>query len=76
MKWLTILLIGFISNLIWMSISRCANCRSFFGLKKECSRTMYCDESLNAPLLLCRRCAILHHEYWDDMWNEYHSGCL
>lgn len=30
----------------------------------------------NRMQLLCRTCAIMHHEYWDDMWQEYYSGRL
>lgn len=25
---------------------------------------------LNAPIPLCRECAIEHHEYWDELWGQ------
>jgi len=28
----------------------------------------------NAPIPLCRECAIGHHAYWDEMWNEYYAS--
>lgn len=30
----------------------------------------------NAPIPLCRGCAIDHHQFWDDVWAEYYSGLL
>ncbi len=80
MEWLIILSVGFACRLLWRAVSRCANCCSFFGLKHESSRTLYpwdgTGEDPNADLILCHRCAILHHEYWNDMWDEYNSGRL
>jgi hypothetical protein len=31
-------------------------------------------EDPNAPVLLCRPCALDHHEYWDGMWADYRAG--
>lgn len=33
-------------------------------------------EDPNADIPLCRACAKIHHENWDDMWNTYYSGLL
>lgn len=30
----------------------------------------------NADIPLCRSCAADHHEYWDDMWNQYHRDII
>lgn len=65
----------------------CEHCKTIFGLKLEDSRTQYPGKTIwddgyephkdpNRPSLLCRMCADLHHEYWDDMWKEYYSGRL
>jgi hypothetical protein len=77
--WLTILfLIGFVSNLLWRLIPTCESCSSHIGLGEEDSRTSYHwdgkGKNPNACLLLCRKCAILHHEFWDSMWDDYNSS--
>lgn len=58
----------------------CLRCGSAEGVETESSRTMYepteRDPNPNAPIPLCRGCAKDHHEYWDDMWNEYRAGLL
>lgn len=28
---------------------------------------------LNDPVLLCRECAAMHHEFWDEMWSTIHG---
>lgn len=33
-------------------------------------------EDPNRDVWLCRECAKLHHEYWDEMWDNYNSGRL
>lgn len=44
----------------------------------EDSRTMYdwdgVGEDPNRAKALCSMCAIEHHEYWDDMWDQYYQG--
>ena len=59
---------------------RCEHCRSFWGLKLEDGRTMYewngKGEDPNRSQLLCRMCAVMHHDYWDEMWADYYSGRL
>lgn len=70
---------------------KCECCGSWRGLRLESGRTMYPYESdskdywvnfgydpkdPNRSQLLCRLCAVQHHEYWDDMWKEYYSGRL
>lgn len=61
----------------------CEHCGEFWGLKLEDSRTLYHFEgdwddpqNPNRSVLLCRRCAVQHHEHWDEMWREYYSGRL
>jgi hypothetical protein len=27
----------------------------------------------NRPIALCRKCAVDHHEYWNEQWNEYYQ---
>lgn len=68
---------------------RCEHCATIFGLAFEDSRTQYPYEykddlfsgkidpkDPNRSQLLCRQCAVLHHEYWDEMWRDYYSGKL
>ena len=74
------------AQFLWRSIPRCEKCTvvfhrtTFFGLSYEESRTMYHwngeGKDPNAHLLLCSECAILHHEFWDDMWDQYNAGRL
>jgi hypothetical protein len=56
----------------------CSHCGSKIGVEKESSRTMYHwdgkGQDPNADILFCRPCASFHHDYWDEMWNEYYSG--
>ena len=58
----------------------CEHCSTVFGLDHEESRTMYHwegeGEDPNRSLLLCRQCAILHHDFWDEMWDQYNAGRL
>lgn len=28
----------------------------------------------NASISLCRPCAEMHHDYWDELWKAYHYG--
>jgi hypothetical protein len=55
-------------------------CDETEGLERESSRTMYDWDGLglppNQPVLLCRRCAKYHHEYWDEMWSMANSDKL
>jgi hypothetical protein len=49
------------------------DCCDHVGPLVECdSRRMDSDNTLN----LCTYCAIRHHEYWDEMWDEYNRGRL
>lgn len=45
-----------------------------FEVKPESSRTMYHwdgkGEDPNRCRWLCRPCAKMHHEHWDDMWSN------
>ena len=70
--------VGAISRVIWDRIPRCEYCQAMFDLDKEDSRTMYCwngeGEDPNRPVLLCKQCAKMHHEYWDDMWSDYYGS--
>jgi hypothetical protein len=84
--WLTIFCIGFTSRLLWAFVPKCEMCPHAFhrttihGLRCESSRTMYhwdgTGKDPNRSLLLCRQCAILHHDYWDEMWDQYNAGRL
>jgi len=55
----------------------CLGCGTRHGLGFEPSRTAYHRDSgepdPNADILLCGVCAEHHHEYWDDMWDEYYA---
>jgi hypothetical protein len=71
-------------------MSVCTRCGTTNGVELEDSRTAYSQPDLdifdrlmldgepppdpNAPVLLCRPCAKEHHEYWDEMWDEYNRG--
>lgn len=50
------------------------------GVELESSRTFYhwdgTGEDPNADVPLCRDCARMHHEYWDEMWSEYYRGIM
>jgi hypothetical protein len=68
---------------VWRVFPWCEHCKSICHLKLEGSRTLYnfdgnwCDpKNPNRPLFLCRRCAEDHHNHWDEMWSDYHSGLL
>lgn len=68
----------------------CAHCGTTEGVKLEDSRTqyppmkysfwaavMYDDDKLpdpNAPIPLCRECAVEHHEHWDEQWRDFYWG--
>ena len=58
----------------------CLRCYSTDGVEMENSRTQYhfegdqnSPDNPNAPVPLCRACAIDHHEYWDSMWGDYYG---
>lgn len=59
----------------------CEHCqRNDTEIRWESSRTMYdWDPKSGKPdpnrdSALCRECAVEHHDYWTDMWDEYNSG--
>jgi hypothetical protein len=63
----------------------CSHCGSTEGVELEDSRTSYSHEPTawdwivetpdpNAPVPLCRVCAVEHHAYWDEMWAEYYAS--
>lgn len=65
----------------------CEHCGAIRGLALEDSRTCYPTkydpldfkshpDDPNRSRLLCRNCAVSHHEYWDEMWKDYYSGRL
>ena len=31
-------------------------------------------EDPNRPVMLCRSCAVDHHEYWDEMWDHVYGN--
>lgn len=72
--------VGAVARILWDRIPRCEHCKTMKGLGYEDSRTMYPwngeGKNPNAPWLLCKRCAEMHHDYWDDMWDEYNRGRL
>ena len=37
--------------------------------------TKYVNDEQNW-VVLCPKCAKENAQYWRDMWNDYHSGCL
>lgn len=59
---------------------KCECCGRLCGLRLEEGRTLYpykgnsVKDDPNRKQLLCRQCAVLHHEYWDDMWQDYYNG--
>ncbi len=59
---------------------RCGTTKREHGVEAESSRTCYHHdhdgEDPNAPIMLCRPCAKMHHEEWDERWSEYYSGLL
>lgn len=65
------------------ALSSCLYCESTDGVALEDNRTRYPYEGPvggpddpNKPVPLCRMCAKEHHDHWDSMWEEYHSGLL
>jgi len=70
----------------------CEGCGKSEGVELEDSRTMYAPPVLNywdrvlldgeeppdpnAPIPLCRDCAVEHHANWDERWADYYSGLL
>ena len=55
---------------------KCADCGAEKDVYLENSRTFYDDDAQNKPIPLCPNCADRHHEYWDEMWDDYNSGVL
>jgi hypothetical protein len=67
----------------WNVVFCCEYCGNKSGIKFESSRTAYAWDgefnSINDPnrnKLLCRKCAKLHHEFWDIMWLKYQNVYL
>ncbi len=58
----------------------CECCGSMDGVEAEDSRTSYCwngeGEDPNRSVFLCRLCALVHHDFWDEQWDEYNRGRL
>lgn len=66
----------------------CQACGSTEEVELENSRTCYVlntrtrfervlepeQPDPNAPIPLCRPCAVEHHENWNDQWNDYYAG--
>lgn len=48
----------------------CERCEGILNLRWEPSRTLYHEVWRNRDQLLCLRCAVDHHDYWDSMWSE------
>ena len=38
-------------------------------------RTAYADEKMNW-VNACSECKKVNDKYWNDMWNQYYSGCM
>ena len=57
---------------------KCDHCGSTEDVKLEDSRTQrYWNGSgidPNSPIPYCRKCAEMHHDYWDAMWEEYNNS--
>lgn len=56
----------------------CEFCGESNGLLLEPARTAYnwhgefdSSQDPNRDKLLCRKCAVMHHEFWDEMWKKY-----
>jgi uncharacterized protein (DUF1778 family) len=68
----------------------CLICETAEDVRLEPSRTSYSNtvitrfhiildeppEDPNQDIPLCRKCAVLHHEEWDDRWREYYVGLM
>lgn len=69
----------------------CLRCGITEGVELESSRTMYPSrppltwlervadvepEDPNAPIPLCRECAVEHHSEWDETWAQYYAGLM
>lgn len=58
----------------------CERCGAEYGVALESSRTAYeateGEPDPNRPLALCRPCAKLHHEHWDEVWDHYQTSLL
>lgn len=50
----------------------CECCEHVGDVLENDSRRMDCDRKW----ILCVHCSAEHNEHWDDMWQEYYSGCL
>jgi len=60
--------------------NKCEHCGREGSAHWESSRTQYHwdgkGEDPNRAVALCSSCAERHHEYWDEMWQDYYSGLL
>lgn len=70
----------------------CHYCGSSEKVQLENSRTAYSREPYtlwmaliyddkevpdpNAPIPLCRNCAVEHHQHWDSMWQDYYATVM
>lgn len=68
---------------VYRLLPRCEHCHSLLGLRLETSDTSYhWDGAWDDPLdpnrerLFCRSCAVDHHEYWKEMWDDYYRSRL
>jgi hypothetical protein len=56
----------------------CERCNNPDGCEPESADTSYHwdgeGENPNRYQVLCRDCAQMHHEYWDEMWREYYAS--
>ena len=46
------------------------------GCTLEDARTAYADPNSNLPIWYCPECAVMHHDHWDSMWNDYYSAVM
>lgn len=75
------LLVGFWRDAVAYGKGRmCLHCGTQEGVQMEAARTAYelleGELDPNADVPLCGSCAAEHHEHWDEMWAEYHAGCM
>jgi hypothetical protein len=63
-----------------VALGGCERCASFYPTTMQASRTAYAwngeGKDPNLPLRLCTDCAVDHHAYWDERWDDYWRGCL
>lgn len=54
---------------------KCERCGKSNNVVTYYQRTFY-EKKEDNIVTLCERCREENDAYWDEMWNEYYSGCL